>query len=173
MLEMIRIRRGVLLLLLCCFSNQLAAAPPKAILNILQQKCLKCHGGDEVNGEVDFKQVNTLEKFHGQPKMIDRMINAIADNSMPPEDEPALDEKTRAELLAALKTMLRKATAGKANSSVRIRRLNRFQYNNTVKDLFQLKQDLFGLPEKLMTRYDNYLQRGTGKMPDVVQVASA
>jgi len=171
MLEMIRIRAGVLLLL-SCYSNQLAAAPPKAMLNIVQQKCLKCHGGDEVNGEVDFKQVNTLEKFRGQPKMIDRMINAIADNSMPPEDEPALDEKSRAELLAALKTMLREATAGKANSTVRIRRLNRFQYNNTVKDLFQLKQDLFGLPEKLMTRYDNYLQRGTGKMPDVVQVAS-
>ena len=57
MLEMIRIRAGVLLLLMSCVSNQLAAAPPKAVLNILEQKCLKCHGGAEVNGEVDFKQV--------------------------------------------------------------------------------------------------------------------
>ncbi|MDE0737329.1 MAG: DUF1592 domain-containing protein, partial [Pirellulaceae bacterium] len=172
MLTRTLIRAGLIVLTVGCVNTQCAVAQVQPVLSVLQQKCLKCHGGDEVNGEVDFKQVNTAEKFRGQPKMIDRMINAIADNSMPPEDEPPLDEKTRVELLAALKTMLREATAGKANSSVRIRRLNRFQYNNTVKDLFQLKQDLFGLPEKLMTRYDNYLHRGMNKMPDVVQVAS-
>jgi hypothetical protein len=172
MLQRIRMRILVLGLVAGCVSSPLDAALPRSLVAVLQQKCLKCHGGDEVNGEVDFRQINTAEKFRGQPKMIDRMINAIADNSMPPEDEPPLDEKTQAQLLATLKAMLREATAGKANSSVRIRRLNRFQYNNTVKDLFQLKQDLFGLREKLMTRYDNYLHRGTGKMPDVVQVAS-
>ena len=35
-----------------------------------------------------------------------------------------------------------------------------------------MKRNVFALPEKLMTRHDNYLQRGTDKVPDVVQVAS-
>ena len=53
-----------------------------------------------------------------------------------------------------------------------IRRFNRFQYNNSVKDLFQLKLDVFELPEKLMTRQENYLIAGSNKMPDKVTVAS-
>jgi len=57
---------------------------------------------------------------------------------MPPEGEPELDEKTRARVVTSLKTLLRKATAGKTAKRNQIRRLNRFQYNNVVKDLFQL-----------------------------------
>ncbi|MFP6620062.1 MAG: c-type cytochrome domain-containing protein, partial [Pirellulaceae bacterium] len=87
MLTRTLIRAGLVVLALGCVSSQLAAAPPRSLLSVLQQKCLKCHGGEEVNGEVDFKAINTAEKFRGQPKMLDRMINAIADNSMPPEDE--------------------------------------------------------------------------------------
>jgi hypothetical protein len=68
--------------------------------------------------------------------------------------------------------MLRKATAGNEARPNQIRRLNRFQYNNSVKDLFQLKVDVFKLPEKLMTREGNYLHTGTNKMPDRVNVAS-
>jgi hypothetical protein len=78
--------------------------------------------------------------------------------------------------------MLRDATRGKTAARSPVRRLNRFQYNNSVRDLFQLKQDVFALPEKLMTRHDNYLIRPAesalaesamaANMPDSVQVAS-
>ena len=91
---------------------------------------------------------------------------------MPPEDEPELNEEVRTKLLATLKTMLREATTGKQANQARIRRLNRFQYNNAVKDLFQLKMDVFELPEKLMTRHEDYLHAPSGKMPDKVSVVS-
>jgi hypothetical protein len=68
--------------------------------------------------------------------------------------------------------MLRDATSGETARQLQIRRLNRFQYNNSVKDLFRLKLDVFVLPEKLMTRHQNYLSAATGKMPDRVEVAS-
>jgi hypothetical protein len=162
-----------LLLLLASVSSNLAAADPdKSVLSVIRQKCAKCHGKGEVNGDVNFKQFNTKRKLLGQPQLIDQVINAIDDKFMPPEDEPQLDETTRALLLARLKSMLEEATAGKDVSGLTIRRLNRFQYNNTVKDLFQLKLDVFGLSEKLMIRYDNYLHRAPGTIPDVVQVGS-
>ena len=142
------------------------------LLSVVKQKCLKCHGEPEVNGEVNFQPFKSEKQLLGQPELLDQMIGALENNNMPPEGEPALDEKTRSELVVALKSMLREATAGKNVTRIRIRRLNRFQYNNSVRDLFQLKRDVFALPEKLMTRHDNYLQRGLAKVPDVVQVAS-
>jgi hypothetical protein len=162
-----------LLLILGSTRGNLAAADrDNGLLSLLKQKCVKCHGETEGNGEVNFKQIKRQRQFLSQPKLLDRMISALENNNMPPEGEPPLDEKTRGELVATLKSMLKQATAGKNVSRLKIRRLNRFQYNNSVKDLFQLKRDVFGLPEKLMTRHDNYLQRGVGKVPDVVQVAS-
>jgi hypothetical protein len=162
----------LLLIFVSTCGNLAAADRANALLSLVRQKCLKCHGETEVNGEVNFKQIKRQRQFLSQPKLLDRMISALENNNMPPEGEPPLDEKTRGELVATLKSMLKQATAGKNVSRLKIRRLNRFQYNNSVKDLFQLKLDVFGLPEKLMTRHDNYLQRGVGKVPDVVQVAS-
>lgn len=139
---------------------------------LVAKHCLKCHGGEKVNGDVSFKSITTAAQFLAQPALIHKMIDAVDSNDMPPEGEPPLDEKTRARLLATLKTMLRDATVGKERAPSQIRRLNRFQYNNSVRDLFQLKLDVFELPEKLMTRQDSYLHQAAKKMPDKVRVAS-
>ncbi len=163
----------LLLFLLCGIAPECRADEFADFLNPLVAKhCLKCHGGDKVNGEVNFKPITTAAQFLAQPVLINKMIEAVDANDMPPEDEPQLDEKTRARLLATLKAMLREATSGKLPTASQIRRLNRFQYNNSVRDLFQLKLDVFELPEKLMTRHDNYLHSAAQKMPDKVRVAS-
>ncbi len=169
---------GCLFLSLCgvlagnTMTESQAADFDKFLKPLLIQKCAKCHGEKEVNGEVDFKQITTVNQFLAKPKLIKEMIDVIDANDMPPESEPQLDQKTRTQLLAILKTMLREAAAGQPVKQNPIRRLNRFQYNNSVKDLFQLKLDVFNLPEKLMTRRDNYLHLGSGKMPDKVNVVS-
>ncbi len=139
---------------------------------LLTRHCLQCHGGKEVNAEVTFKQITTSKQLVAHPTLINRMIDAIDANDMPPETEPPLDEPTRVRLLAVLKDLLRDAISGKERPAQPARRLNRFQYNNSVKDLFQLKLDVFELPEKLMTRSENYLHREPGKMPDRVNVRS-
>ena len=139
---------------------------------LVAKHCLKCHGGEKVNGEVNFKPITTAAQLLAQPALINKMIEAVDSNDMPPEGEPQLDEKIRTRLLATLKTMLRDSTSGKERTPSPIRRLNRFQYNNSVKDLFQLQLDVFELPEKLMSRHDNYLHPASNKMPDKVRVAS-
>ena len=139
---------------------------------LLIQKCAKCHGGMEPSGEINFAEISTAKQLLGKPELIKDMIEAIDANDMPPEDAPQLDEKSRARLRATLKSMLREAVAGQTQKPIQIRRLNRFQYNNSVKDLFQLKLDVYKLPEKLMTRHGNYLDAGANKMPGKVDVAS-
>jgi hypothetical protein len=139
---------------------------------LIARHCLKCHGACEVRGEVNFTPITNAARFLAQPALINKMIEAVDSNDMPPEGESQLDEKARTRLLATLKTMLRDATTGKDRTPAQIRRLNRFQYNNSVKDLLRLKLDVFELPEKLMTRQDNYLQRKLDVMPETVRVES-
>ncbi|MCH8043295.1 MAG: DUF1588 domain-containing protein [Planctomycetes bacterium] len=138
---------------------------------LLVQKCTKCHGGKKPKGEINFKRIVTAKQFFEQPELIKEMMEAVDAGDMPPEAEPQLDEKTRTQLLATLKAMLRQATAGQTERRIQIRRLNRFQYNNSLRDLFQLNRDVFELPEKLMTRRDNYLHPESGKMPGKVNVS--
>ncbi|MEC7566440.1 MAG: DUF1588 domain-containing protein [Planctomycetota bacterium] len=68
--------------------------------------------------------------------------------------------------------MLRTIDFQKTISTAEIARLNRFQYNNTVRDVLDLKIDVFALPEKLMTRHDSYLSGNVTAVPDSVRVES-
>ena len=149
-----------------------AAEEPLDTLATIKQKCAKCHGQEEVNGEVNFQKLASAQQFTEDPELLLKAIEAIDAYNMPPDGERELDDPTRTQLLAGLKALLRQAAGGVNAGRVPIRRLNRFQYNNTVKDLFQLDRDIFPLPEKLMARHDAYLVEGGGTMPDTARVVS-
>ena len=137
---------------------------------LLTEHCAKCHGDKKVKGDVNLVEVTTVEQLLAKPDLIHGMIEVIEARDMPPEDEPQPEEPDRAKLLASLKTMLRKSVSSGEVTGARLRRLNRFQYNNAIRDLFQMNRDLFALPEKLMTRHGNHLFPANGKMPDQVAV---
>ena len=159
-----------------------ANALEEHLLPLLNQKCLKCHGEQKANADISFHRITSANQLLEDPELLQRILEAIDSNAMPPDGEPPLDENTRTAALTTLKAMLRDATRGETISRSPVRRLNRFQYNNSVRDLFQLNRDVFALPEKLMTRHENYLIRPAesslaesalaAKMPDSVQVAS-
>ncbi|MAT46765.1 MAG: hypothetical protein CMO35_04955 [Verrucomicrobiaceae bacterium] len=139
---------------------------------LLAEHCVKCHGGEKTKGKVNLKEISTSGHLLAKPKLLKEMLEAVDAYDMPPEDEPEIPEPRRQQLVTTLKAMLRKAAAGGAGQDqVRIRRLNRFQYNNTVRDLFRLNRDVFALPEKLMTRHSDYLKPGAEQMPEKVEVA--
>lgn len=139
---------------------------------LLEQKCVQCHSDDDANGKVNLQQISSTQQFLKNPLLIKELIEVIDANDMPPEGEPPLEEPVRAKLLASLKSLLRQATAGQSSERIPLRRLNRFQYNNAVRDIFQLNRDVFSLPEKLMTRHSTYLTADANRMPGRVSVAS-
>ena len=67
------------------------ANPGKIALEIIKQNCVDCHGGFEVNADVDFKLIRNLRHLRGAPELIDRVINAVSDKTMPPEDSELLE----------------------------------------------------------------------------------
>ena len=52
-----------------------------------------------------------------------------------------------------------------------IRRLNRYEYNNAVRDLLHLRGDIYPLPEKII-KGSQYFDPATGKMPDAIKVGN-
>jgi len=144
---------------------------------LFAQKCAKCHGNEEANAEINFQQFTTAKQLVEQPELLGKLIKAIDAGAMPPEGEPVLEEATREKSVAALTLLLHEASRKKQPRRQQLQRLNRFQYNNTVRDLFGLNRDVFALPEKLLTREDNYLhhppeQPMRKQMPESVRVAS-
>ena len=150
----------------------LAGQFEQTIQPLIADHCVHCHEGSDANGEMDFESVGNRADFIVRPKMILAMLKAIDSYDMPPQDEPELGESVRQEAVVVLKSLLRESTGATPIPEIPMRRLNRFQYNNAVKDLFGLKMDVFHLPEKLMSRDQNYVASSKQAMPVKVRVSS-
>ena len=161
----------------CSLLQQTEAAEADAFQRVIapaiKQHCAKCHGAEaEIEGDVNLAKL-TGEHLHDDPDLVRSMMEALDLQTMPPEDEPPLSDELREELLRELNVILHTAVARKNQySPTPIRRMNRFQYNNAVIDLFQLRCIVFTLPERMMRVHGNYFQPETGKMAQQVSVGN-
>ncbi|MEM8954164.1 MAG: DUF1592 domain-containing protein [Verrucomicrobiota bacterium] len=165
----------LLLLPLATVSAKTFPSPFATTLEPLFQKhCIQCHGQDGVvKGKVDLLTIKSEEDFLRDPDLAAVVLDVIEFEEMPPKDEPQPTADDRTKFIAALKTILHSSVAeNKAFAQAPIRRLNRFQYNNAVTDLFQLNRVVFPLPERMMREYKDYFQPASGKMPEQVTVGS-
>lgn len=139
----------------------------------IKAHCSKCHGaGDEVEGDLDLTQLRGTDLPH-KTNLVRRLIDVLDLQEMPPEDEPPLPLPLRQQLIAELQNMLHTAVSEtKQYAHTPIRRMNRFQYNNAVVDLFDLQCIVFTLPERMLREHKGYFQPATGMMADVVTVGS-
>jgi hypothetical protein len=144
---------------------------PAVIRPLLATHCIKCHGQQKkVEGKVNLFRLDSSRDLLRKPDLLPAMIRVIENGDMPPEDEPQLERTTRQSMLTHLKAISTQAVQSRGFIHTPIRRMNRFQYNNAVVDLLDLKRDIFALPEKLMRRYTNYFDPTSGSMPAEVRV---
>ncbi|MCM2374228.1 DUF1592 domain-containing protein [Rhodopirellula sp. ICT_H3.1] len=143
------------------------------IIATLRAHCVKCHGAnDELEGDVDLLRLDE-DSLRADVELIQSLIDVLELEEMPPEDEPALNPQLRTSLVAELNAIMHEAIAKETIfARTPVRRMNRFQYNNAVIDLFDLQCTVFTLPERMMREHGNYFQPATGKMPDHVIVGS-
>ncbi len=126
-----------------------------------------------MKGKLNLLELTTEAKLLSDPDRLESILVALEDGAMPPEGEPAPSAKTQAAMVASLDALLDKSLgAHKTYARTPLRRMNRFQYNNAVKDLFELKVEVYPLPEKMMRDRSGYFRPATGKMPDKLTVSS-
>lgn len=127
-------------------SSQEPAAPtaPAGLAGFAQEFCSECHGGDKPKGGVDFSALTADADFLADPDLLYAMREMLETEEMPPakaEKHPGAAE--RAEAAAAAAVLLAHADAAAAGDPgvVVLRRLNRSQFRNTIRDLFGTAHD--------------------------------
>lgn len=139
---------------------------------LIQKHCVSCHGPAKQKGEV---RLDTLGPVVDEvsAELWENIQYAVEDGLMPPKDEPALKPEDRKLIVSEAVRRLEQAQLGDAAAQrAPMRRMTRFQYNNAVGDLLQLRVDLFALPEQVIRPHGNYFDPASGKMPNTVVVGN-
>ncbi|MDB2318647.1 DUF1587 domain-containing protein, partial [bacterium] len=139
-------------------------------LPFLENYCLDCHDGADGEGEVDLSTFSTTKDVVGGLTLWGNVLRQVESGRMPPESssQPSTSE------IAKLSDWLMTAVAKQAPDdqvSGQIRRLNRAEYENTIRDLFRVPRSCFNNNSKIIQTND-YYQPATGKMPRHVLAVS-
>ena len=123
------------------------AAQPKAVTSFLDQHCFECHDADVKKGGLDLTSLSFDLK---DPQLFEKWVkvhDSVADGEMPPKKKPRPDAKLADTFLEALDSQLRDTSAAQiaAQGRTLVRRLNRIEYENTVRDLLHIDTPVAGL----------------------------
>src|SRR6185503_6589258 len=116
--------------------------------SVLERYCISCHGEKKQKGKFRVDrlsyQISTVEAADQWQKV----LNALNSGDMPPEDEEQLVPEVKVELLDHLShamVVARKAL-GDPGGKITMRRLNRREYKNTIRELLGVDLDVSELP---------------------------
>ena len=145
---------------------------PSSIGSAFRQYCVRCHGGEDNEADVDLVRLQE-NGLADNADLLSSVINVLDLREMPPEGEPSIPPSLRQQLIRELKSILHASVEkGKVYRHTPMRRMNRFQYNNAVVDLLDLRCVVFTLPERMMREHKNYFRPETGQMSELVTVGS-
>lgn len=106
------------------------------VLPLIQQFCGDCHI-KKSKGGISLKDFKSVESLNKDLETWDKVLANVHSGAMPPEGSPQLTEAQKDKLTAWLESTLSKAQCAIPDPGrVTLRRLNRAEYNNTVRDLF-------------------------------------
>jgi hypothetical protein len=108
------------------------------VLPLLDKYCFQCHGPDKHKGDVTLAPFKDKAAVQREPKVWGNVLRQLHDRTMPPATKPQPTAEERARLEGWVRHALAEIdpnTLPKDPGRVTIRRLNRAEYNNTVRDL--------------------------------------
>ena len=104
---------------------------------ILAKYCGSCHNPTKTKGGVDISGFGVEGAFAVASKVGRQILENVESGAMPPDDAPQIPAAEQARLLAHLQSAVSKAGCSLVQDPGRVtlRRLNRVEYNNTIRDL--------------------------------------
>ncbi|MDP1561693.1 MAG: DUF1592 domain-containing protein [Pirellulaceae bacterium] len=108
--------------------------------------CTDCHLGDSAEGGIRLELFDTalgdpLKRVGQNVELIEKIVLVLKEQQMPPADMDQPSAQERVALLEWTEGLLRDFDIGNTNRTgrVTVRRLNRAEYNNTIRDLTGLE----------------------------------
>jgi mono/diheme cytochrome c family protein len=135
--------------------------------------CFECHGNKKkVKGKTNLKVLTSQDHYLKSPELTSKAYEAVAQHEMPPEDEKQPGKEDRERIASFLNSVVNQyATENTVLPPVVLRRMNRYEYNNAVRDLLELRGDVFPLPERVI-RGDRHFNPASGSMPSLISVGN-
>jgi mono/diheme cytochrome c family protein len=119
-------------------------APPSTFDAVVRpfvaENCATCHNATKRKGGLDLESYETREAMLRDADRWEEVVRKLRGGQMPPEDEPRPDPQELKEVVAWVEHEIAAAEldAARDPGRVTLRRLNRVEYNNTVRDLLGL-----------------------------------
>ena len=110
------------------------------VSNFLQQHCHACHSGNEAEGSLNLTSNSVAFDNPEVRRRWTWLYDRVADGEMPPPSAEQPDDRAKQTFLRTLGSTLTQADLGQRK--VVLRRLNRNEYTNTVRDLFGVYVDV-------------------------------
>jgi hypothetical protein len=110
----------------------------------LQNHCIRCHGVEEQNADRRFDSLGAELTDYQIAEQWQEILDVVNLSEMPPADEPQPSDEDTKQFVATVTRQLERArealTSGGQES---FRRLNRYEYRNTIRDLLGVNTDSF------------------------------
>ena len=142
------------------YSQQRNAAAPSPASNqrqFLERHCAKCHNQSLKSGGLNLAQAD-ITKPDMQPEVWEKVVRKLRTGVMPPPNLPQPSRVDRLAVLTSLESSLDAASATKVNPgrTETLRRLNRTEYQNAIRDLLAVDIDAASLlpADRPLTRLD-------------------
>ena len=151
-------RRLLPLAIVCAWVTAVAGAaptapPPRAVLD---QYCVTCHNQRARTGGL---ALDTLDVAHvdAQPAVWEAVVRKLRTRTMPPQGMPRPDDDAVASVTTWLTSELDRAASAPNPGRPLLRRLNRAEYGNVIRDLLALEVDVRSLlpPDDSAFGFDN------------------
>lgn len=109
----------------------------KDVVPFLTKHCYACHGNGKKRGELTLDGYRDELAVQKDRKVWDNVLQMVRSGEMPPKEKPRPPAVEAEAALRSLEGVLAKVDCSGARNAGRVtlRRLNRVEYNNTVRDL--------------------------------------
>jgi mono/diheme cytochrome c family protein len=151
---------------------------------LLKVHCADCHSGDAAEAGFNLEKYDQLDQLLNARKKWKKVLNRVAAKEMPPEDYDPIPDSDHTAIMKWLDQLLNSVDCTTINPGrVTIRRLNRVEYRNSIRDLlgvdfepaddfpgddvgygFDNIADVLSLPPILMEEYLNAAEKITDEL---------
>src|SRR5262249_11470959 len=116
------------------------------VKQFVTQHCTKCHNSDDKKGGLALDTISS-EDVNAHPQVWEKVVRKLAARQMPPVGRSRPDERTYESIVAALEAELDRAAAARPHPgrTPTLRRLNRTEYQNAIRDLLAVDVDATAL----------------------------
>ena len=131
----------ILAVVIASLSASAQDAKPTSFANFarpfLQQYCADCHGNEKQKADINLEAFGEQPALYKKRELWESVRDMLAEREMPPEKKPQPSEEERIRMVQFINEELAKFDCAELRrpGRVTLRRLNRAEYNNTIRDL--------------------------------------